>query len=291
MSRRLGVLLAVGGILLAIIGIGFFALILRQTMAPAAVPTQPPPPSVAVVVSTRALPVRALIKAQDVTLVNMPVEFAPLEAVDDINDVVGKISKIPLAAGEIVMAHHLADPTNISRDFAFIIDEDQVLLAFPATDLMSQVDVLQPGDLVDILFSAEVPVRPDETTPLGGEATGADTQDEDELFTFDALQRVTVQAIVVEITQERTSGTSSSSTRAGIAGTPQPTPTPAPAEIRAQAILVAVSPQDALVLKHLNDRGGTFDIVLRAPTSRQTFELDPVSAEYLKDRYGLVIER
>ncbi|MCK4692508.1 MAG: hypothetical protein KAT23_02700, partial [Anaerolineales bacterium] len=73
--------------------------------------------------------------------------------------------------------------------------------------------------------------------------------------------------------------------------TPQPTPTPQPSQIEPQAILIALSPQDALVLKHLKDAGGIIDIVLRAPTSDQLFELNPVMSEYLKDRYELVISR
>jgi pilus assembly protein CpaB len=66
-----------------------------------------------------------------------------------------------------------------------------------------------------------------------------------------------------------------------------PTPTPVPPEIEPQAILLALSPQDALVLKHLKDAGGVIDIVLRAPTSSQLFEPEPVMPDYLKDRYEL----
>jgi pilus assembly protein CpaB len=286
MSRRLGILLAVAGVAIAIIGLLFVSLIFRRAVSPPVVATQVTPVTLPVLVTTRALPIRALLRPEDVTVVNMPVEFVPLDAVSEPEQVVGKISMIPLAAGEIVMQHHLADPTNISGNFAFIIGEDQVLMAFPATDLMSQVDVLQPGDLVDILVSINVPVLPSETTGLAaGQETG---QQEEELFTFDALQHVTIQAIVVEITERRETG-QTSVPRAS--ATAVPTPTPAPNEIQAQAILLAVAPQDALALKHLKDDGGIVDIVLRPPTAKQTYELDPVTAEYLKDRYGLVIQR
>jgi pilus assembly protein CpaB len=55
--------------------------------------------------------------------------------------------------------------------------------------------------------------------------------------------------------------------------------------------LLALSPQDALVLKHLKDSGAVIDIVLRAPTSNQNFELDPVMPDYLIDRYRLEVTR
>jgi hypothetical protein len=120
--------------------------------------------------------------------------------------------------------------------------------------------------------------------------TGSGTEQDTELFTFNALQKVTIQAIVVDILASARNASTTTTTRSS-SGTPEPTPTLGPAEIQAQAILVALAPQDALVLKHLKDAGGITDIVLRAPTAKQDFDLDPVSPEYLKDRYGLVIEQ
>jgi Flp pilus assembly protein CpaB len=292
MSRRIGLLLLLGGVLLALVGIVFVLFVVRQITTPIVATTPVPPPTLAVVVTTRAVPVRTVFQASDVTVVNMPVEFVPLDAVSDVDDVVGQISMIPMTAGEILMRHHLADPTNISsQNLGFIIDDDQVVMAFPATDLMSQVDVLQPGDLVDILMSVEVPVLPDETSGLVASEGQADEEEDETLFTFNALQRVTVQAIVVEILPEQRASGSATTTRSSAGGTPVPTPTPGPERIEAQAILVALSQQDALVLKHLKDAGGVADIVLRAPTSDQLFDVDPVSAEYLKDRYELVEDR
>jgi hypothetical protein len=52
---------------------------------------------------------------------------------------------------------------------------------------------------------------------------------------------------------------------------------------------LALSPQDALVLKHLKDMNATFDVVLRSPTSTQQFDLTPVTQEYIIELYGLEI--
>ena len=292
MSRRRGILLAFLGIGIVVIGVLFVAAILRQSIAPLQVPTPLPPVTVPVVLTTHSISVRALLKEQDLALVDVPVELVPLEAVSELDAAVGKITKIPLAPGEMVMQHHLADPTNINKDLAFIIGDDMVVMAFPATDLMSQINILQAGDLVDILVSIEVPVLPSGETGVVG-PSGEEQQSEAELFTFDALQRIEISAFVVEIVQGRTAGQSTTgTTRAADAdATPQPTPTPAPSQVEPQAILLALAAQDALVLKHLKDAGGIVDIVLRAPTSAQIFELSPVMAEYLKDRFELVIER
>jgi len=290
--RRRGILLALVGIALLVVGVLFVSVILRQTVARPVEPTARPPITVPVVVTTRDIPLRTLLKESDLALIQVPVELVPLNAVSEVSAVVGKITKIPLVAGEMFMRHHLADPTKVTgQDLAFLIGDDQVVMAFPATDLMSQINVLKPGDLVDILVSVNIPVLPSEQQA----ANDRDAAPEDRLFTFNALQRVELSAIVVEIQEtDRARTTTASGSRTAFGGaqpTPTPSPTPELSEIKTRAILVALAPQDALVLKHLLDAGGVVDIVLRAPTSAQTFQLNPVTSEYLKDRYELVIER
>jgi pilus assembly protein CpaB len=286
-------IIAVVGVVAVVAGVFLISTILRQSVSPLPQATPILPSTESVVVVTHDVPIRALLRAQDLTLVEVSVEFAPSNALNEISEALDRITKIPLVAGEIVMEHHLVDPTNIKDDLAFVIGDDQVLMAFPATDLMSQINLLQPGDIVDVLVSIEQPVLPGQAGPGG--MFGEEAEEDDELFTFNALQRVEISAVVIEIKPTR--GTSSAtSTSASVSfaeaeATPQPTPTPQPSEIEPQAILLALSPQDALVLKHLKDAGGVIDIVLRAPTSELLFELNPVMAEYLKDRYELVISR
>lgn len=54
-----------------------------------------------------------------------------------------------------------------------------------------------------------------------------------------------------------------------------------------QTYLVALDPQDALILKYFKDVGAIFDYVLRAPTSSGQFDLTPVTNEFIKELYGL----
>jgi pilus assembly protein CpaB len=291
LNRRRGFIIAFIGIVIAVVGIYVVFRLIQRVTVPASQPTPAPPITEEVLVTTHDLPIQTLLKPDDVTVINVPVEFASPNALRDIESAVGKITKVPLVSGEILMHHHLADPTNIQGDVAFILEDDQVLMAFPAEDLMSQINILQPGDLVDILVSLEQPVLPGQVGFT--DSTGEEERPEDVLFTFNALQRVAITAIVVEITPARqTSSSTATGTRsADEEGTPQPTPTPEPSRIEPQAVLLALSPQDALILKHIKDAGGIVDIVLRAPTSNQIFEINPVMPEYLRDRYDLVITR
>jgi pilus assembly protein CpaB len=293
LSQRRGIIIAAVGILLALVGIIAVGSILRRAATPPELPTPIPPKTEFVVVTTHDLPIRSILRAEDLTILEVQLELAPPNALTDVEEAAGRITKIALVEGEMVMEHHLADPTNVNKDLAFIIEDEQVLMAFPASDLMSQINILQPGDLVDILASLNQPVLPGQ---VGGSDFATDEgRPEEELFTFNALQRVEISAVVIEILPSRRTGSASASASStgelDAEATPQPTPTPEPSQIEPQAILVALDPQDALVLKHIKDAGGIVDIVLRAPTSTRFFELSPVMAEYLRDRYGLVISR
>jgi hypothetical protein len=135
-----------------------------------------------------------------------------------------------------------------------------------------------------VLVSIEQPVLPEDARLVPGE----EAETEDKLFTFDALQRVEISAVVVDIVVDpRGRAAAPAGETVNEEGTPVPAPTPAPSEIQSRAILLALAPQDALVLKHLKDAGGIIDLVLRAPDATQLFEVDPVMSEYLIDRYQL----
>jgi pilus assembly protein CpaB len=285
LTRRRWIIIGLAGTLALVLGLGLLAAIVSRAIGPVPAATPIPPRTVAIVVATHDLPIRTLLQPTDVTLIDIPVQLAPREAISQLELAVGRISMIPLVTGEMVSAHHLADPSNLTHDLAFVIGDDQVLMAFPATDLMSRINLLQPGDVVDIFASLQSPLLPDGA----GTGEGGST-----LFTFSALQQVEISAVVVEIVQSRRTETSTTAVRVGegeVEIQPQPTPTPQPSDLQPEALLVALHPQDALVLKYIKDAGGVIDIVLRAPTAKVRFELSPVMADYLRDRFELVISR
>ena len=283
MNRRvlIGIIIAVVGV--GLIGLGILAInnVLRRSLAPIAQPTPVAETTADVVIASHDLAVGAVINREDVQLASVPVSLVPRDALQTIESALGKFTVVHLVQGEMVLQHHLADPTNVSHDIGYIIGEDQVLMAFPSTDLMSSLGVLQRGDNVDIFASMTVEVTPTNTTT--GVATGGQqAQQVARLFTFDALQRVQVSAIVVEVTTEQGNTTPTQ-------GSAQATPNPA--NTRVKAYLLALNAQDALVLKNMRDAGAVFDIVLRSPTSNQLFNISPVTVEYLLQRYQLQIPR
>ena len=234
--------------------------------------------SVAVV--TRDLFLGDLITGTDLKMVDVPVEVAPRDAITVLDQAVGKIIKTDLVQGEMVLTHNLADPTNNNKDLSFILSEDHVLMAFPADDLMSRESMVQRGDVIDIFATFQEKVKTvGDTAALT--PSGEPVEPEMRTFTVDTMQKVSVTAMVLEVIQQQEAN---AAPLAGESAEEAPPP-----ETRIKAYLLALNPQDALILKHLKDTEAVFDIVLRAPTSIAQFGLTPVTEEYIIEYYGLEI--
>lgn len=282
MNRRvlIGIIIAVVGV--GLIGLGILAInnVLRRSLAPPVQATPVVEATAEIVIASHDLAIGAVINREDVQLATVPVSLVPRDALLTIESSLGKIALVHLVQGEMVLQHHLADPTNVSHDIGYIIGEGQVLMAFPSSDLMSGLGVLQRGDNVDIFATMTVEVTP--TNTIGVAAGSEQEQRVATMFTFDAFQRVQVTAMVVDVvTEESTSTTSSGEVQA----------TANPASMKVRAYLLALDAQDALVLKHMRDAGATFDFVLRSPTSNELFDISPVTEEYLLQRYQLSAPR
>jgi len=251
MRRRRGYLWLTLGLVLALLAGAVAFVTMQQAMTGKPVVRKEPRSNV--VVAAREIPLCTVIQEADVELRELPTSAIPKGAVRRLDEAVGKISKVKLTSGEVLLAHRLADPTKKGENIAFTMKEGTVVMAFPARDLMSTIGILQPGDKVDILFSLDI--------EGGKEGEGG-------LVTFDALQNLEITAIVMSPEKQAS----------GIRGGEKARP---------QALLLALEPQDALVLKHLIDAGGIADVVLRAPTDQQLFETRPVNIDYLIDRYQI----
>lgn len=270
---RIGVFVAVIGLLVIVVGSFLVFWNFRQNQLTTEVEPAEEVVTTSVVVTTHDLALGDLVMEQDVRLVEVPVEFVPRTAIGQADLVVGKIIKTDMVQGEMILEHNLADPTNVQGDIAFVLAEDHVLLAVPATDLISRHSVLQRGDIIDIYVSINQTVEVEDTTTLEDEEfTG--------LFTFDAFQGKPITAMVVEVIPQEEQQTQTQS---------DPDQPPPPAEERTLAYLIALDPQDALVLKHLIDSGARLDLVLRNPLSDEVFLLDPVNSQYIIERYRLEV--
>ncbi len=282
MSNKMkAIFIIIVGLILVVIGIFASTLLIRnlqsnqnpQTAEEVTVKTS-------VIVVTRDLQLGDTISEADVMLSRVPIEIAPRDVIATVEEAVGKMITTDLVQGEMVLLHNLADPTNTNRNLSFILSENHVLMAFPAEDLMSRESMVKRGDIIDIFASfTQVIDRIDD--PI----TEVDESENplEITFTIDSLQRVSVTAMVLEVIEEQ-SGEQSGGILSG--GTGQ---TAVEAKTNIKAYLLALNPQDALILKHLKDTGAIFDIVLRNPTSTIEFNLTPVTENFIIEYYNLEI--
>lgn len=258
MGRMRGRLWLVAGILVALLAAAVaYAALNRAMQGPPGV--QDAASEVEIVAAARAVPVRSVLTAEDLQLKRIPASAAPEGALREIGEAEGKITLVDLYPGEALLSQRLVEPDDVSASgrLGLLVAADEVLVAFPADDRLTRAGVLKPGDHVDLLFSLEVIT---DREPGAG-ATTAGGQTENPLQTFNALQNLTIAAVVAQETDAP-------------AGPPE-------------ALLFTVSPQDALVLKYLIDAGAVADVVLRAPDAEGPFTVEPVDVDYLIDRYKI----
>ncbi len=282
MARLKGVLWLVVGLLVAITA-GFVAyLVLANAATQATIQTAGA--QVDVVVAARTIHVGRILSQEDLTLEKMPVKLVPDGALQHIGDAVDKMALTDMYEGEVVLSQRIAVPDVVSGNgrVAAIMAEEHVLMALPAADLMSHISLLKPGDHVDILYTLDVPASASGNsleTLLNTQPVMASSATNTKKATFIALENVVIAALVDPenpITSENGANQNDQTLGTNNATSENP-----------NAILIAVLPQDALMLKYLQDAGGVFDLVLRSPANDQPADADPVDINYIKNRYQL----
>lgn len=259
MGRSRGCLWLATGLIVALIaGLVAFMALNRATLQRAGAAQEVA--QVDVVVATAPVPVRAVLTADVLRVKQIPVNAVPDGALRSLDQAVGKITTVELFPEEVLLVHRLLDPNVIPPDprLALVLDGDKVLMAFPAEDLLSRSGVLKAGDRVDLLVTLTFPI----------DRSAVEGKQEDRLTGFNVLQNLTIAAIVGELSTAAGQSRDGSITR----------PT---------ALLLTVSPQEALILKYVNDAGGRVDVVLRAPGTEAPFMVEPVDWDYLIDRYKI----
>jgi pilus assembly protein CpaB len=264
------------------VGIGAAVLLIQRMNAQtAAQAEQAQVVKTTIVVMNRDMKLGDRVNAGDVTTSDVPVEVVPRDAVTSMDAAVGKMLKADMVQGEMVLSHNLADPTNNNHDLSYILATNHVLLAFPANDLMSRNNIIQRGDIIDIFATFQEEVKKVGDTTVVTTTTGNE-EPVMRTFTVDTFQKVSITALVLDVVAtNQTTAINPADQNAQTAESRTNT--------KINSYLLALSPQDALVLKHLNDTGATFDFVIRAPTSTTQFDLTPVTAEYIVELYGLEI--
>lgn len=239
-----------------------------------------------VVVLTHDVPLGKLIQEQDIEVVQVPIIHIPRNAITDLEMALGRFTRTDLIEGQMLLENNLANPTSVRGDLAYILEDDHFLVTLPATDLMSTLNIIKRGDIVDLLVTAEQTV--DVVTSAGGVSESVS-----KLTTFIGMQKLNITAIIANVITESDPAPSQASPLPADSQETLQSERPDGILVRSQvnvtAYLLALKPQDALVLKYLIDSGADIDMAVRSPISTETFDLDPVTDEYIKELFGLEI--
>lgn len=263
MGLRRGWIWYLAGLLFAVMAGLLAVLALRQ-----AVPKGEPVRTAArpVIVAGRDLAARQIVSQDALTTSEMPLEEIPSGAIFRIEDAVGKFLLQDLKAGQPLLAQNLIAASTgsgatitSSVQLAMLLPTDKVGVVLPAGDLLSQSGDVSIGDHVDILASLIV---------AGKDAAGKDVSGGQ--VTLMNLQNVPV----VKVLQEAPAGGS------GQAAQQRP---------KITGLVLAVDPQDGVIMKYFVDSGAKVSIDLRSPKLTVTFDVSPVTLGYLADKYKITV--
>lgn len=280
MNRRRGTLWLLAGLILAVLAAGISYFAFQQVTAQQANAVEEKTTQT-VVVSRQLINERAVIRLADITTEERPVEEVPSGAIFKTDEVVGSIAMRSIQPGQVILAQNLVESfpaggssaveatENITTTVNFneALGEDLVAFALPATDRFSAEGIFLPGDRVDVLVSAEV-VGEEEGT--GGPVS---------MYVIQDLE--ILQIIYQSPTTEKKEGEDKQEAE----------PAPDTAARVPKTIVLAIEPQDAVVLKYAIDTETSIDLALRAKDNRRRFEVESVTINTIADSYDFEAPR
>lgn len=268
MRRRRGVLWLLAGLVLAIVAAGISYFAFQQAVAERASAVEEEPTQT-VVVAKQLINERAVIRLADIGTEERPVEEVPSGAIFKTDDAVGRIATRPIQPGQVLLTQYLiesfsstgieaADIITESVNFNEALGEDLVGFAFPVTDRLSEEGILLAGDHVDLLFSTDVVGQQE---GAGGKVSIYAIQD------IEILQVIYQPAPAKEADEQKEDEA-------------QPE-----APLVPKTLILAMEPQDAVVLKYAIDTESPLDLVLRAGDNERHFDVDSVHINTISERY------
>lgn len=125
--------------------------ILRQNQ-----PAMPPEMMLVLLASRDILP-QFPIAPDDLSVKQIPAEYVQPQAVTSLNEVIGQISTVPIASGEQILKNKLLPPVKIGKSLSEITPEGKRAVNVSLDDSSGIVNLIQPGDYVDVLVLITAP--------------------------------------------------------------------------------------------------------------------------------------
>ncbi|HZQ09031.1 MAG TPA: Flp pilus assembly protein CpaB [Anaerolineae bacterium] len=251
--RRGGRIFIILGLVLALIsGIGVFVVLASAEPQPVEVPTTK------VVVAFQQVPSRSEISADQIGQVDWPQRVpTPIGAYENPADVVGKLSLVPIYAGEPVINQMVISKDDAEArhsNAALILDKGTVAIAFGVSLNSDVAEAIQPGDRVDLIatYTADVP-----NPAFPGQ--------------YVVTQKTLENLLILQVGPWPRDVGEQSSSGGGGGGI--------------NIVTFQVQEQDALVLKQIENTASSYAFALRAANDDEIFQTEPVTLEYINKRF------
>jgi Flp pilus assembly protein CpaB len=271
MKRRRGILWLLAGLLLAILAAGVSYFAFQQAIVERASALDQPTTQT-IVVAKQTINERAVVRLTDISTEERTIEEVPSGAVFKTDDAVGRIAVRSIPEGQVLLAQYLiesfpspgAETPEVftsTVNFNEKLGDDLVAFALPVNDRLSKEGILLSGDRVDLLFSTDVIGQQEGT---GGKVS------------IYAIQDLEVLQIIYQAAPEPEGEKKEENKDEGESAAQAMVP---------KTLILAMDPQDSVVLKYALDTQSPIDLVLRAQDNRRLFDVDSVYINIISERY------
>ncbi|MBN1584559.1 MAG: Flp pilus assembly protein CpaB [Anaerolineae bacterium] len=261
-----------------------------------------------VVVALQTIPRGMRIPLDAIEIREWPVNDLPADPIYTLDEVNGMVARAEIQVWRPISKEKVKSVfQGEGSELSLAVPKGKVLIAVPITAMSAAGNALRPGDSVDVLVSLSM-VEVDEDSQIklpialsGGEDCLAGCQPTGDQIPRLVTQYTVQKALVLnvglwqegqdlevpvtgptptpQILEETTGGEEAAPVAENIAV--------ALTDIR--LISLAVSPQDALVLKWLRESNASIDMVMRSAVDTDLYNPEAVTLQYMIDRFGISI--
>jgi pilus assembly protein CpaB len=254
MQKRSGILLISVGLVMAVLAAVVVIGIARQATAASQAQVR----QVSVVVAKRDILDQTQVTADALEVKPFPADFAPPVAYSTPDDLVGKYAQGFLPKGQVIVAGQ-TKLAPLTPNLSDRVTPGMVVMWLPMPDVMTNTNILKPGDHVDLLLTA----------PMGS------SSDKQQLSTQTTLQNLEIYRIGDDELNVPSPASTDSSTSNSTA----------PKPVTRQTIGLLVDHQSAVTMKFVKDSGGTLDLVTRSANDAQIVRTEGVTLDALTDQF------
>jgi len=194
-----------------------------------------------VVLAKRDIAADTIISREMVEKKEVPVSSIHPQAVSSLDEVVGKIARDPIIAGEQILSGRIITPGETKEGLAYSIPQGKRAFTVAVDEVAAVGWHLQPGDHVDVLGTVELPGK-------------------DEVYSVVVVQNVPVLAVGKEMQVAREEGKE--------------------VKMEVKTVTLAVSIQEAQSLM-LASEEGSVRFALRSPTDKEKQKVVPFELKYM----------